>query len=163
MNSQKFVESKSFRRALWIFAVLAAVCIIFEAGVIVGYHKAGFSYEWGDNYYQIFGGNPFSLDSDIGLDGPTVPRGVTGKVLSVTPTSMIVSGQDGTEKLVMITDDTLIRYQRDDVLQNTLMPGDRVVVIGQPTANGKIDAQLIRIIERTTHSISAATTTTSVR
>lgn len=148
MNLQKIIQSKLFRRILWGFALLVFVGVIFEGGVVVGYHKAGFSHEWGDNYYQLFGEHLFGDDNDAGFGGPTISHGVTGRVIFVAPDSFVVSGQDGVEKMIILTDDTTIRYGREDVAQSSLMVGDQVVVIGQPTNKGQIEAQLVRITQK---------------
>ena len=52
-NSLKnFVESKKFNTLVYGFLVAVIALLIFQAGVFVGFHKASFSYRWGDNYQK---------------------------------------------------------------------------------------------------------------
>jgi hypothetical protein len=57
-----------------------------------------------------------------------------------------VQDNDGTEKIVLIKDDTSIRSMRDDISKDRLKVDDFIVVIGSPNAQGQIEAKLIRLM-----------------
>lgn len=152
MNINKeFFQSKLFKKSLYVIGALVVAFAIFNAGVFVGYHKAGFSYKYGDNYSRAFGGRRSGMMGFGGRGGMmgdyfTNSRGVAGKIVSISLPTMVVSGQDGVEKIVLIKEDTEIREFRNTIKSEELKAGNFVVVMGVPNEQLQIEAKLIRIM-----------------
>lgn len=143
-----FFQSKKYQWIIVITGGLIAALFVFEAGVFVGYHKASFSYRWGENYERNFGGprggffgGHMMMDDDF-----VNPHGTFGKILKIELPQLTVEGNDGKEKIIQIGDDTIIRRVRDIVSGADLHVGDNIVVIGEPNAQGQIESKLIRIM-----------------
>ena len=127
------------------------LALVFGAGLGIGYRKAGFSYQWGDNYHKMFGGPregfmrqmppaPFRIEDDF-----INPHGTTGSVIKVDGNNLIIKGNDNVEKTILVSDKTIIRSGRQNIKVADLKVGDLTVTIGQPNDQGQIDASLIRI------------------
>ena len=145
MDLITFTKSETFKKILFAVGGAAAVIIIFEAGMFVGFHKAALSYRMGDNFYRVYGN---------GSGGPGMPffnedfsdaHGAAGKVLSVALPHLVVDDH-GTEKTILISDDTTIRRLRGDASSTAIMVGDFVVVLGDPDDKAQVEAKLIRIL-----------------
>jgi hypothetical protein len=121
------------------------VLVVFAAGVEVGYMKAGFNYKFGEGYYRSFGQggmHPAGLvPGDVGQ-----AHGVTGTIVNINTTGFVIAERDNTEKVVRISDDTIVRVLRGTIPASNLKVGDSVVVLGDPNANAEIEAKLIRVI-----------------
>lgn len=164
---KNLMESKMFKKIFCALGVLVAVMIIFQAGVFVGFKKANFSYGLGDNYHRMFGDR--DRGGFLGLGERSMMRGgdfsnahgTIGKIVSVNIPLLIVAGQDGVEKNIMINEKTIIRQFRNEVKTTDLKAGDNIVVIGTPNASAQIEATLIRIMPSLNRS--TASTSTPVR
>ena len=146
-------ETKKFKVVVSMVGVLIVITAVFILGVLVGYHKARFSYLWGDNYDRNFGGHPRGgmmrnipggnmMDRGFGFMNA---HGTDGTILRVGSTTLMVNGRDGTEKTVLITSSTTIKSHRDTITVGEIKPNDQVVIIGEPNESGQIEARLIRI------------------
>ena len=149
-NIKDFIASQTFNKILYVICGCIIALLIFQAGMFVGYRKALFSYQWGDNFHNTFGGG---RDGKMGMMGgiPLDPRfagahGATGKIITVGQSSIIIESPDGIETTVDIATSTIIRKFRDTVSPQNLQANDIVVVIGTPNSAGVIDAKLIRIM-----------------
>lgn len=143
MNS--FLESKKVRIVIFTLGGIAAVLLIFGAGIAVGYQKAIFSSNWGMNYERnFFGGPPPGM---LGAIGQRVPNthGVTGEVIDVANSSFSVKDADNDEQSIAVTSDTVIREMNETVSVGELEPGSQVVVIGAPNPNGQVEARFVRV------------------
>ncbi|MFA6338993.1 MAG: hypothetical protein WCW87_02975 [Candidatus Paceibacterota bacterium] len=144
---KEIFESKKFKIIIYCVGVLVLILVVFQAGEFVGYKKAEFSYMWGNNYYQTFG-NPHRepmMNSPMGDDFPT-SHGAIGKIIKIELPSIIVLGPDNIEKIVLITDDTLINQFREKIKPENLKINDSIVVVGEPNSKSQIEAKLIRLI-----------------
>ena len=56
MDLQNIIKSKYFRWTLIAIMELVLLSSAFGMGMFVGFHKANFSYQWGENYHRNFGG-----------------------------------------------------------------------------------------------------------
>jgi hypothetical protein len=127
-----------------ILAIIAAIVLLlvgFSVGEFVGFHKASFAYQNGNNFYRAFGpisshGMPLFPDA----------HGVVGKVVSVSLPTITVEDRDNTEKVVAISDQTVIRYLRNSLQAQDITVGSSVIAIGEPNAQSQIAASLIRIL-----------------
>lgn len=143
---QKLSEPQLFNRIMWTLACLFVAFLIFQAGMFVGFHKAVFGHDWRENYSQNFG----PARGGHGMNGlpENFPNahGAIGKIITVTLPTIILEDRDGTEKIVLVTDDTKIRQMREEGTSSDLKLDSYVVVIGSPNDKGQIVAKLIRIL-----------------
>ncbi len=140
------MQSKKYKKTVLVILVIVVILIIFNLGMRVGYLKASFANEAGDNYYRpLLGGMPMEqigFFHDMGIGA----HGVNGKIISINLPTIIVADEDSTEKVVRIEDETVIRKLRDTIPAQDLQAGDFIVVIGRPKAGAEIDAQFIRVM-----------------
>lgn len=143
---KKVFESKKVSGFLLILGILVIVSFIFQAGVFVGFHKASFGCDWGENYGRNFGmmGGRGGFGGMMG-NFPN-SHGATGKIIKIELPVIIVQDRDNTEKSVLINDDTKIINVRNDYNVSDLKLDENVVVIGSPNSQGQIEAKLIRIM-----------------
>jgi len=147
MNYRQFFQSKKFNNILCSVGAVVITLLIFQAGIFVGYHKAGFSYRMGDNYYRAFGGERGGF---MGMHQDRYfmnAHGVVGKIIKIDSQSIIVTGSDNVEKVVVTDDDTIIRHLRDSLAFADLKVGQNIVIIGSPDDKGQIVAKLIRLMD----------------
>lgn len=141
------LKSKMLVVIICIVFGLALLVGAFSLGTMVGYHKARFSYAWGDNYRRNFGGPRRGFMGDMTGGRDLVNSyGVSGQIIRLDGQTIIIEGSDNTERTVLIKADTLLRKSRDVAMLGDLKPNDYVVVIGEPTNDGQLVAKLIRIL-----------------
>ena len=143
-SMQKFFESKLAFKVLCGIGIVLVALLIFYAGVNVGFYKASFGRDWGENYERNFG---FGPDIPIlGKDNFPNANGAIGKIIKVELPTVIVEDKDGTEKVVSIDSNTNIEKMTEQITVNDLKVDDFVVVIGTPDAQGQIEAKFIRVM-----------------
>jgi hypothetical protein len=135
MDITNLSESKTFRRILLIIIIILAALTIFQLGMLVGYRKAQFTNELGENYARGFG-------------RPEMPggHGAVGTIVRVDLPSIIIEGPDNLEKEVLVSSSTLIRSLDQNASTSALQTNAIVTIIGTPNNQGQIVANLIRII-----------------
>lgn len=152
IDFKKISQSRYFRGALLGIGVFIIGLLIFQAGVFVGYHKAGFSYKWGEDYYRTFNGprDPFGgvppISARMPLGGFPNAHGVTGKIIKIDLPTIVVEGEDKIEKIVLIKDDTVINQFRETIKPADLKVDSYVTVIGSPNQDSQVEAKLIRVM-----------------
>lgn len=141
MNLKNIHQSKIFHGILIGLIIAIFVLLIFKAGELVGYRKAAFSYRLGDNYYRTFEGGRSPM-------GDMLPggHGAAGKIISINLPTFVVDGPDGIEKTIVVNDRTAIRRFRDEIDADNLKIDDLVTILGEPDAEGRIVAKLVRIM-----------------
>ena len=151
---EKFFESRKLRIVIGVFFVLGIVLFIFEAGVLIGYKQASFSYRLDENYNRDFEGMSGSEQILSNLGTPNLPNanGATGSIIKISLPSIIIADKDGVEKTITVTDDTILRQFRSDIDATDLKVGDFVIVIGSPNDVGQIEARLIRVVPSPTNA-----------
>jgi hypothetical protein len=166
MNIKKYFEEHKNKKFLCIIGIVIAVLVIFQAGVFVGYHKAAYSYGWGERYYKTFGERGSREHEYRGMmdfrhigRGLSNSHGTIGKIISIALPTIIVEDQDRIEKTVLLTNDTMLRSFRDEIRAADLKVGDSVVIIGNPNEQAEIEARLIRIMPSSPASAPIGTTT----
>ena len=145
---KKFSELKILVRVLKTIGIIIVVMLIFEGGIVVGFHKASFGENWGENYSENFGFGTLESDTTgTGMLGYS-PNGdgAIGKILKVELPGIIVQDRDNTEKALLVNASTKIQKGRNTILASDLQADDFIVVIGSPDAKGVIDAKFIRVI-----------------
>lgn len=143
---QEFVQSKLFTKIMWGLGALLALSAVFYAGIFVGFHKARFAGNFGERYDQGFEGKEHRRLFGMPMRGLPEAHGTTGKILKIELPIVIISGDDGIEKAVRISEKTEIRHFRDRVSVAALSVGDVAVVIGEPNDNAEIKARFIRLL-----------------
>ncbi len=142
MHFKDFFQSVAFRWVVVGISVLIGAMLIFQAVVFGGYHKAEFSYRWGDNYFRGFG----RPHGGMMMRGFTEGNGVAGTIVKIALPELVVDGVDHVEKTVTIVPDTAIRHFREEAASSTLKVGDFIVALGSPDAQSRIEARFIRIM-----------------
>ncbi len=167
-----FLTSKTFKGIVVIVGALVVALLIFQAGMMVGFKKASFSYKFGDNYSRMFGDrnsrdmrsgrdNGMSgQQSNMQFDNFVGGHGAVGKVVSINLPTIVVFDQNNLEKPVVLTDQTIVRELRDTVSAQELQIGDEVTVLGTPNEQGQIEARFVRIVSKPSPA-SESTSTTS--
>ncbi len=150
MDFNKLFQSKNFKISLGCLGGLIVLLLAFQAGIMVGFKKADFSYRWGENYHQNFAGprggffdgmmRDFSDRDFIGA------HGVFGQIMKIDGSTLVIKGQDNVEKIVLVKEDTVIERFRETVKLSDLKIDDYITIIGEPNEAGQIEAKLIRII-----------------
>ena len=141
---KKIFDSKASFRILCGVGIFIVALLIFSAGIDVGFHKASFGRDWGENYERNFG---FGPDHPLlGNDNFPNANGAIGKIIKIELPTVIVEDKDGTEKVILIKDDTQIQNIKTLVTSNDLKIDNFVVVIGAPNTRGQIEAKFIRIM-----------------
>jgi hypothetical protein len=148
MNIKTYIQSQSFKGiVIGIFIAIVAL-VIFQAGVVVGGHKASFANRFGENFERNFrdprGGGFMQKGIPLGADMPG-GHGAVGKIVNISLPLVVVAGPDNLEKTVVVSDTTEIREFRDTIASSKLTVGDFIVVLGTPNDKGQVDAKLIRL------------------
>ncbi len=121
------IEKKWVHKSLITIAILILILVIFQAGVFVGYKKAGFM------------GGQFMHDDMPG------GHGVAGKVVKIDIPTFIIEGPDNVEKIILTEPGTIVRKMRESLTPQDIRLDDEVIVLGSPDQKGTIEAKLIRI------------------
>ena len=148
---KKVFESKSLYRILCAIGIAIVAMLIFSAGIVVGFHKASFGRDWGNNYNENFGMGHRNMqmggmEKTGMMDYYPNSHGAIGKIIKIELPNIFVQGKDNTEKVVLINTDTKMQKERADIKTEDLHVDDYVVVIGTPDSKGVIEAKLIRVI-----------------
>lgn len=148
MDLTKLVQSKTFIAVVAVIAVLIIAFVSFGIGISVGYHKARFSYQWSENYDQNFGGPRHGIFGifGMGMNGFMNAHGISGSIIKIDGSTLIVGGKDNIEKAVLIKNDTMIRRGQETVKSVDLKVNDKITIIGDPNDSGQIEAKFIRLL-----------------
>jgi hypothetical protein len=152
MNIQNPFSSKekSSKMLVWALTAIAALIIalfILKIGMFVGYEKARFSYKWGEQYHRNFGGPRGGFLNEFRGQDYTNGHGVSGSILSLGEDEIVIKGSDDLEKIVILSEETIVRQRRKTLTVSNLEVGDSVVIIGSPNDNGTIEAKMIRVFD----------------
>lgn len=137
---------KKINVAIAVLFGLGLLCGAFSIGMTVGFHKARFSYDWGEQYDMNFGGPHHGI---FGFrEGPQFmdAHGTFGQIIKIDSTDIVVRGRDNIEKVILVDDDTLIQRMRETIQLSDLHTNDIVTIIGEPNEQGQISAKFIRLM-----------------
>ncbi|OGH91913.1 MAG: hypothetical protein A2534_00265 [Candidatus Magasanikbacteria bacterium RIFOXYD2_FULL_39_9] len=147
----KLVGTKIIKVSLIVFGLLIAVMAIFWAGMMTGFRKARFSYQWDKNYNVLFTRGPGHKMPPMGdvrgrefMDA----NSAFGLVIGVNSSTLIIKGDDDIEKSIFITNQTVIRRGPETIGAGDIKSDDRVVILGVPSSTGQIEARLIRLMPK---------------
>ncbi len=127
------------------------IVLVFSVGMFVGGMKARFSYRWAESYHKNFAGPGGGFFGDW-RQPPPFPgdfiegHGTFGEIIKIDSSDFVVKGRDDVEKIIIITEDTVIEIGRKTTKKDELRVGDYIVVIGSPNEEGQIEAKLIRVL-----------------
>lgn len=127
-------------------AGVIVLLLVFMAGQYVGFHKATYSYQWGDRYWQSFGGPRPGPGPMMEGRGFMPGHGTVGSIVKVASGSLLIKDAGGVEKEVTLTKDTAVRKFDQTITASQLQVNDFVTIVGAPTQNGTIEAKLIRVL-----------------
>ena len=151
MKPDDFLQSKMFRAIVLGITGFAILVIVFQFGVIVGTVRSDFSFRWAEEYHKNFAGPQTGFLGNMMRDNYASPNGCFGRILQMTifsqfSTKLIVEDSNGTEKVVLVSDKTIIKKQDKNIKPSDLQVNDNIVTIGDPNPDGAIQAQLIRVM-----------------
>jgi len=146
MDFKKILGSTKIAYVLAGIGTLIVALLIFHAGVSVGYHKATFSYRLGDNYHRAFGGSRKQQFMGTHKEDFRGGHGTIGKIIKIELPTLVIEDKDNVEKIITISDNTLVRRFREELNPEDLKVNDSIVVIGSPSDTSEIQAGLIRIL-----------------
>ncbi|MCX6740835.1 MAG: hypothetical protein NTY61_00330 [Candidatus Parcubacteria bacterium] len=146
MDYNKIFQSKAFKIVLIFVVLLIFLLLGFQLGLMVGFKKASFSYEWGDNYHSNFAGPRQGFLAPFGPGDFMDAHGVIGQIAKIDNSTIIIKDRDNLEKIVLVNDKTIINRFRDNIKLSDLRADDIVVIIGDPNNSGQIIAKLIRLL-----------------
>jgi hypothetical protein len=129
-------------------AGLIILLLIFQLGMFVGFRKANHSFQWGDNYHQVFGGPPGGFLRNFGGQDFVSGHGTTGTIAKIDSNDLIIKSDEGTEITVVVNGDTLIKNGSATIKISDLKVDEQVVIIGSPNPDGSINAEIIRVFNR---------------
>ncbi len=153
VDFNKIFQSKVFKIILWSLGGLIITLFVFKAGMSVGFRKASFSYQWGENYHKNFAGPRGGFLQEAGkffqerdskdfIDA----YGVFGQIIKIDGQTFVVKGRGNVEKVVVVKDSTSIQSMRNTLKLSDLKVDDNIVVIGDPNSAGQIEAKFIRLM-----------------
>ena len=146
MNIGTIMRSRRFIMVTWIVAGLICIAIIFKAGMLVGYERAVFTYQWRENYHKNFAGPRMGFMADVFDKDIIGSHGNFGKILSISGSEFVLQGRNETETIIRLSDATAIKSFQNTLTPSDLAVGQYVVVIGNPNTQGQVEAQLVRIM-----------------
>jgi len=145
MDFNKIIKSNNFKIITFSIIGLVVLLMVFRLGMFVGFRKAGFSYNWGDNYHRNFAGPRGGFNDIMGNDFIEA-NGAFGQIIKIDGQTIVTKGNNDAEKVILTTDKTVIKKLKDMVKITDLKVDDNIVVIGEPNNAGQIVAKLIRIM-----------------
>ncbi|MFA5827539.1 MAG: hypothetical protein WC839_03535 [Candidatus Paceibacterota bacterium] len=143
---KKVFESKVLVGFLYGIGTIIIIVLIFSAGISIGFHKASFGRNWGDNYERNFGFGMMSGRQMFNNNNFPNAHGAVGKILKIELPTIIVQDKDSIEKVVLIKNNTEIQKMMQKITISDLKIDDYIVVIGNPNEQGQIEAKFIRIM-----------------
>lgn len=140
----------SSNKKFWIIAGgmlgLALLLFIFRAGMHVGARKAFFTCRWTENYRENFAGPRDGFMIRLREPDLIQSHGGFGRVLRVDTSSLVIKGPDGVEKVIDVATGTEVLRMRDKIDLSEVRINEEAVVIGRPTDDGRVKAELIRLM-----------------
>jgi len=146
MDFNQLLQSRAFKVVFSSIILLILALLVFTIGLTVGFRKASFSYQWGENYHRNFAGPRGGFFQDLLGEEFIESHGVFGQIIKIDAATLVIKGRDNVEKIVLVRDDTAIKNPQGDLQLTDLQVNDLIVVIGDPDDQGQILAKLIRVM-----------------
>lgn len=148
MSLKEFFETAHYHRLLAVIAAMLILVFVFTLGVFVGHEKTRFSHRWSENYYRNIigpgGRNGFGM-MDFDRRGFNARSGL-GKIIKIDGHLLIIKDQANAEKIILVTDKTVIVRNSQNIKITDLKIDDKIVIIGRPNNQGQIEPKLIRVL-----------------
>ena len=141
-----FNTNKKFWLIVGAALGVALLLFVFQAGLTIGARKASFTGRWSENYHRNFAGPRGGFMMNTPSQEFIETHGAFGRILRVDAQSMVIKRPDGVEKVVDVTNDTEIYRMSSEVKLSDVQINEEAVVIGQPTNDGRVHAELIRLM-----------------
>lgn len=150
---QDLSSSPFVRRLILVLAAFTLLLGSFATGVHVGERKARHVSRWQENYPRMVPSRGFPFNKRTSSPRSPLPggHGTFGSVLTLNGNTLVIQSKDGIEEQVLVTSSTALRVDQRTVRLEDL-PTDltrlEAAVFGAPTAQGQIQARLIRFFVR---------------
>ena len=145
---KNYFQSNVVSKIILILAALLVILLIFQAGIMVGYRRGFFASNWNGAHGQIMD-EPDSIFAPFVHDSDDInPHGAVGNIVSVRLPSILIKGPNSAEQVITISSTTAIRFIHSNASTSDLVPGNQVIIIGEPKDNGSISAAFIRIMPK---------------
>ncbi len=146
---ENIVSSKKVRLAIGVIGALVLALLIFHAGVVFGSHRNSFGGPSGRPSMGR-GFRPPFLPGSFELPHGFIPNthGAVGAITAITPPTFTMETREGTSKTIFVSTSTMIRSMRG-ADTTAFAIGNKIIVIGEPDSQGRIDATLIRVLSAT--------------
>lgn len=150
-NQKNSANAKLFSIILIVIGMLIILLGIFWIGMFVGFTKANFSRQWGNNYHRLFEGEPRQKI------GPPPRRGneffmnansASGSVIKIEGNTIYLKGDDNVERSVLLLDSAVIRRGKKNIKITEIKQDENLLVLGSPSSTGQIEAKFIRILNK---------------
>lgn len=139
---------KTIKKIILICLILVFIFLIFSLGVLVGETKARFYYSWLGNYHNNFRGPKMNF-KDFENFPPQFNlmrgHGLFGEIIQIKDNDLVLKDENGIEKVIILSDNTLIKKNFLNLTKENLKNGDKIMVIGSPNDQGQVEAKFIRI------------------
>jgi len=120
---------------------LGVLAGVFWVGMRVGEARTGLMrYQPWPPSPRVFGFNRFPFFGHVEL-----PHGAIGTVDKIEGNTLVLTGRGRKTGTILVSDTTIIEKGRTKISLQDIKVGDRLIVIGAPTSDGKIDAKVIRV------------------
>jgi hypothetical protein len=137
---------KIVKTVLIILGGFIIACGIFWLGMIIGLRKASFNYQWGKNYSDLFERPERMVFVNSRGGGFIDANSAVGFVIKIDTSTLLIKGDDGVEKSILIGGSTVIRRWQNTILPDDIKVDEKVVILGVPSSTGQIEARLIRVM-----------------
>lgn len=150
---ENIILSKNVRLAAGVIGALILTLLIFHAGVVFGSHRNSFGgpsvrSDMGRGFRPPFLPGSFELPHGFIQDG----HGAVGAITAITLPTLTMETREGTSKTILVGTSTMIRSMRGTD-NGALLVGNKIIVLGKPDSQGRIDAKLIRILSIATSTL----------
>ncbi len=140
------MQSKQYKKIVTIVCVIVLILIVFNLGMRVGYMKASFTNFANENLYRPIAPEMKRHAPGFTKDTATGAHGATGIIFAINLPTITIADQDGSEKIIRIGDETILRSDRKTITANDLRVGNAIIVIGEPNGDAEVEARLLRVI-----------------
>lgn len=150
-NQKNSTNAKLFRIILIVIGVLIILLGVFWIGMFVGYTKANFSRQWGNNYHRLFGGEPrqkFGPPPRRGNEFFMNANSASGSVIKIEGNTIYLKGDDNVERSILVLDGAVIRRGKASIKITEIYPDEKLLVLGSSSSTGQIEAKFIRIFNK---------------
>ncbi len=143
---KNYFRSNAVSKIILALSILLVILLIFQAGVLMGYRQGFFASNWNGAHGQYMT-SPDSIFAPFIHDSDDVnPHGAIGNIVSIHFPSLLIKGPNSAEQVVNISSTTSIRFMHGNASTSDLVPGNSVIIVGEPQSNGSISAAFIRIM-----------------